>query len=372
MSYSQPWIASARFDSLYILSPALIITLIVIFLHPQLASLSDIPPWLWLILIISVDVSHVYSTLFRTYLDKDEWQRHSKLFVLTPVLAWVIGCILYSINTMLFWRVLAYLAVFHFIRQHYGFMMIYARKERDVPPYYRTLDKAAIYGATLYPLFYWHCHKREFAWFIEGDFFSFNTPLLSNLAAILYVAIMIAYLLKEAWQWKRIGMVNIPKNLLLFGTAVSWYVGIIAFDNDLAFTATNVIAHGIPYFALIWLYGHNKISINNNKKNNYVVPWITTLFQRRAIPLYIGALFMLAYVEEGLWDALIWREHSTFFGFLHILPALTDITTLTWVIPLLAVPQATHYILDAFIWRMHMQGTEWKHILFYQQTRGAS
>ena len=35
--------------------------------------------------------------------------------------------------------------------------------------------------------------------------------------------------------------------------------------------------------------------------------------------------------------------------------------------PLLAVPQATHYILDALIWRLQTRGTDWKRVLFAQE-----
>jgi hypothetical protein len=44
---------------------------------------------------------------------------------------------------------------------------------------------------------------------------------------------------------------------------------------------------------------------------------------------------------------------------------------LAWLVPLLAVPQATHYILDAFIWRMHTEGTAWREVLFYRSARKA-
>jgi hypothetical protein len=35
-------------------------------------------------------------------------------------------------------------------------------------------------------------------------------------------------------------------------TGLSWRVGIVALDSDLALTMITVIAHGVPYFALIW------------------------------------------------------------------------------------------------------------------------
>ncbi len=366
MSKAQPWICSAKFDGWLILAPAILITALVVIFNQHLESLKDVPPWLWLLLIVGVDVSHVYSTIFRTYLDKEELQKRQALYALTPLLAWIVGCFLYSVDSLVFWRVLAYLAVFHFIRQQYGFMMIYARKERDVPTYYRLIDKAAIYLATIYPIIYWHCHTREFEWFIKDDFFTLNAPLLNTVAATLYVVTLVAYIVKEAVQWKRTGTFNIPKNLLLFGTAFSWFVGIVAFNNDLAFTATNVIAHGVPYLALIWLYGHNQTDIQGTTKNTYLWPWMGKLFQWKAVPFYIATLFVIAFVEEGFWDGFVWREHGTLFGFSSALPAIADSHTLVWLVPLLALPQATHYILDAFIWRMTTENTSWKRFLFHQ------
>lgn len=366
MNKTQPWICSAKFDGALILAPAIIITVLVVIFNQHLESLKDVPPWLWLLLIVGVDVSHVYSTIFRTYLDKEELQKRQALYTLTPLLAWIVGCFLYSVDSLIFWRVLAYLAVFHFIRQQYGFMMIYTRKERDVPRYYRVIDKAAIYLATIYPIIYWHCHAREFEWFIKDDFFTLNAPLLNGTAATVYVVTMAAYIVKEAVQWRRTSLLNIPKNLLLFGTAFSWFVGIVAFNNDLAFTATNVIAHGVPYLALIWLYGHNQTAIQGGTKNTYFWPWISKLFQWKAVPFYIATLFAIAFVEEGFWDGFVWREHGTLFGFSNALPAITDAHTLVWLVPMLALPQATHYILDAFIWRMTTENTPWKQFLFHQ------
>lgn len=366
MKKTQPWICSAKFDGGLILAPAILITALVVIFNQQLESLKDVPPWLWLLLIVGVDVSHVYSTIFRTYLDKEELQKRQALYVLTPLFAWMVGCFLYSIDSLIFWRALTYLAVFHFIRQQYGFMMIYTRNERDVPALYRFIDKAAIYLATIYPIIYWHCHTRAFEWFIKDDFFTLNALWFNTLAAALYVATLVAYMLKEAVQWKRTDMFNLPKNLLLLGTAFSWFVGIVAFNNDLAFTATNVIAHGVPYLALIWLYGHNQSAIQGATTNTYVWWRLSKVFQWKAIPFYLAILCVMAYLEEGLWDGLVWREHSTLFGFFNALPAIADAHTLVWIVPLLALPQMTHYILDAFIWRMTTKDTPWKKFLFHQ------
>lgn len=367
----QPWIYSAKVDGTFILAPALVITLVIICFQHSIAALDTIPPWLWGVLIVGVDVAHVYSTLFRTYADQEEFSARRTLYTLTPVICWIAGVMLYSIDSLWFWRVVAYLAVFHFMRQQYGFMMIYARKEHDHAPVFRLIDKTAVYAATLYPLIYWHTHlPRHFDWFVEGDFIAVQASWLHQLSLVAYIFILAAYVAKELWLSIKVRSINVPKNMLLFGTAISWWVGIIAVDNDLAFTAANVLAHGIPYVALIWIYGRNQGSMAPQK-----MLFGTFSFQRfftlSRVPVFIGLLILCAYLEEGLWDAMVWSEHKTIFYPFHILPAIDSKTTLALLVPFLALPQTTHYALDAFIWRMKTQGTEWKRILFYRSEQTA-
>jgi len=318
---------------------------------------------------VGVDVSHVYSTLFRTYLDREELRQRQGLYTLVPLGAWMVGCLLYSVDGTLFWRVLAYLAVFHFVRQQYGFMMIYGRQERGVPNYYRRLDKAAIYLATLYPLVYWHSHERAFSWFVEGDFLRVEMPFIANVAGGIYLAVIAAYLVKEAALWRRSKSFNLPRNLLLLGTAVSWFVGIVAFNDDVAFSATNILAHGIPYLALIWVYGRNRRVQNRAGQSPFVAPWVGALFSAKTVPFYVAVLFAIAFVEEGVWDGFVWRDHGALFHFSDALPLIQSEHTLVWLVPLLALPQATHYILDAFIWRLKSSDTHWKETLLFHVTK---
>lgn len=361
-SSTQPWIYSARLDLLFIIGPAFATTVAVILLQGQMEKIATMPTWLWLVLIVGVDVTHVYSTLFRTYLDREELRKRNAIYLLTPLLAWVGGCVLYSAGSMVFWRVLAYLAVFHFVRQQYGFMMIYGRTDG---PAHKAIDKLAIYSATLYPLIYWHCRERNFTWFVDGDFWQFDSALTIQVAAIAYAAIALAYLIKEWLLWRESRQINWPRNLMLLGTAFSWSFGIIVFDNDLAFSAINVVAHGVPYIALIWIYGRNQSLVQGNNAT-YQFRWVGKIFRRQWVLAYLGALFLLAYAEENLWDGWIWREHGTVLLLADALREVQSEQTMVWLVPLLAMPQITHYILDAYIWRMKQPDTNWKEILFYK------
>ncbi|WP_158745367.1 hypothetical protein [Acidisphaera sp. L21] len=351
----QPWIASAGFDGAFILAPGLVVTLTVL-CFPAFFTSHAVSPLIWAVLIVGVDVAHVYSTLYRTYFDPAEFRQRRTLYVLAPLLGWLVFAGFYSLGPMVFWRVLAYLAVFHFIRQQYGFMMLYARKERQ----FRLLDKAAIYAATLYPLVWWHTHDRSFSWFIPGDFVALSSPALADMALAVTVLIAAVYLAKEVWSLRCGAPFNWPRNLLLAVTALSWWVGIVALNSDLAFTAVNILAHGPPYMALIWLYGRNRASLGPAMSGK-------RLFSIGFLPLFIGLPILLAYVEEGLWDGLVAADHPALFRLFHFTDIVQDADVLVWLVPFLALPQITHYILDAFIWRLGQPGTPWRQILLRSQ-----
>jgi hypothetical protein len=70
-------------------------------------------------------------------------------------------------------------------------------------------------------------------------------------------------------------------------------------------------------------------------------------------------LVVLAYLEEGFWDGLIWREHQLFFWPFSFLPSVNDSVILALLVPLLALPQSTHYVLDGFIWRVKDKKSVW-------------
>ncbi len=349
MSVKTPWIYSAKFDLLAIIGPPVAITAFVLAYGSKLATL-DMPTWLWIFLVLGIDVSHVYSSLFRTYFDKDEFQRRRTLYLVVPVACWLGGIALYVFGgSGIFWMAVAYLAIYHFVRQQYGFLMLYRRGEPVGDVGYR-IDQVAIYMATLYPLVYWHTYTRTFRWFDEAQVLRIPVVWPDYLFRAIYVVSIGAFLVKEAMRWKRTGNLNLGKVLLLVATAAAWGTGIIVFNGDLTFTLINVISHGIPYMALIWIYQFRKTANKAHAENRFL-----KFFQLKYLPLYSLALFGFAYFEEGVWDRAVWQEHSNIFGSFSI---PVSATVLVILVPLLTMPQLTHYVLDAFIWRVNKKGKE--------------
>ncbi|MBI4346145.1 MAG: hypothetical protein HY553_04780 [Elusimicrobia bacterium] len=335
------WLINPRFDLAWIIGPPALSALAVVLL-PTLRG-PALPLWGWALCIVAIDVAHVWSTLYRTYLDPEERRRRAGLLLYVPLLCWAAGVLLYRAGGAGgFWRVFAYLAVFHFVRQQFGFAMLYRRAAGERGGL--ALDKAAIYATMLYPLAVWHAGlPRAFDWFMPGDFVALPSWTAAA-ARWAYAAVLAAWAGKELRSWTGGRRPNAGKILLILATAASWHVGIVLYDSDVAFTVTNVIAHGVPYFALVWAHGRRRWAEGTG--------WVARLHRPGwGLAGFLGLLLALAYVEEGLWDAFIWREHAALFGGLTLAwdgPA----APLALLVPLLALPQATHYVLDAWIWRL--------------------
>lgn len=315
----------------------------------------------WAILVMGVDVSHVYSTLFRTYFDPETHQQHRLFLYLLPFVVFVVCMALYSLGALVFWRVMAYLAVFHFARQQYGFMRVYARGEIQTT-WQRRLDAVAVYTATFYPIADWHLSgPKNFHWFMKGDFLYFSNVGLRNVLFFFYIGILLVYVGKEVFHSWKSGSWNIPKNGILAGTVLSWYVGIVHFNSDLAFTAINVVAHGVPYIALVWIYGRKKYKEGTRYESRW--SWV---FRPRYVVFFVAALLILAYFEEGFWNIWVWhdREHAGLFTAFHA--TLGELNSgspwLKIIVPLLSVPQITHYVIDGFIWKVRKDKYAWRDI----------
>ena len=350
MRVATPWIYSPKFDLAAIIGPPLVITAVVLMWGSKLATISDMPAWLWIILVLGIDVAHVYSSLFRTYFDKEEFQRRRTLYIVVPVVCWLGGmAIYYWLGPTNFWRGVAYFAIYHFVRQQYGFLMLYRRGEPVGGLGYR-IDQVAIYMTTVYPLIYWHTYGRKFQWFSDFDVFRFPSVWPEYIFRAIYIVSITAFLAKEAIRWKDSGKLNLGKVLLLVATAAAWGTGIILFNGDLTFTLINIISHGIPYMALIWIYQYRKRANKAHEGNRFL-----RFFQLKYIPIYILSLVALSYFEEGVWDRFVWKEHANIFGGVHIEPSAA---LLIFLVPLLTMPQVTHYVLDAYIWRVNKKGKE--------------
>ncbi len=338
-----PWLFSRGVDlGVFVGSAAL--SLALLWVGAATGILYDsTPDWAWIPCVLLVDVAHVYSTGFKVYLDTEELRRRPVLYTLVPVVGFAIAFLLYAIGPHVFWRTLAYLAVFHFVRQQYGWVALYRGRRREYDRLGHVVDSAAIYAATLYPLAYWHANlPRHFWWFLEGDF---AVGLPSRIVAALepvYWGVLAVYAARSLYAWLVTGRPNPGKDVVVATTAICWYVGIVAFDSDYAFTVTNVIIHGVPYLALVYFSGRRRAEAAPHSP-------VGRFFSRGVLP-FLLTLWALAFFEELVWDRGVWQDRSWLFG------SPWDVGALHFLlVPLLALPQIVHYTLDGFIWKRRVR-----------------
>jgi hypothetical protein len=335
------WIVSARGDLAMFLGPVAFAGLLVLLGGALGVPHDELPPWAFLLLVVGCDVAHVHATAFRAWLDPAQRASRPGALLGVPLACFVVGLALHRHDALLFWRVLAYLAAFHFVRQQVGWMVYTARQGGERDRRRIAFDKAAVYAATLFPLVWWHAHlPRTFVWFVPGDFASGLSRDVALAAGWAHAALLVAWLVLFALDVARGRGANRARLLVLATTWLAWVGGIVLLESDLAFTASNVLLHGVPYAVVVWRWGRSRFAGEDGA--------VAAVFRPGRAALFALLLVGAAFLEEGLWDRLVWHDHAALFPVpaLALSPALASV-----VVALLAVPQASHYVLDAVLWR---------------------
>lgn len=319
-------------------------------LAPWLSEGGALPAWGWVAFVLAIDVAHVHTTLFRTYFDGEELRRRRALYLGAPIACYALGVALHLSSERAFWRALAYVAVAHFVRQQVGWVAIYRALSGERSRLDRVLDDALIYAAAGWPLLYWHAHApRAFRWFVEGDFVTapWLAAALGPLGAV-YAALAALYVARTVQRAARGAPLNLGKHVVVGATAATWYVGIVATHSDFAFTVTNVVVHGVPYMALLFAY--------SRERAREAPRALVARLLAGGLLTFLAVVLAIAFAEEMLWDRLVWHDRPGAFGGGDLDAPLLGPLARALVVPLLAVPQATHYMLDAVLWRRRDTG----------------
>lgn len=337
------WIFSPAVDLAVFAGPVALAWALVASFHAHGALHAPAPAWVFALFVVGCDVSHVWSTVFRAYADPAERARRPWTLGVTPAACFGVGLALHAAGgPTLFWRALAYVAVFHFVRQQWGWMAYAARRAGERDGLDRWLDHLAVHAATLGPVVWWHTRlPRAFAWFQAGDFVSGLPAVVGDAALAAHWGLLAAWVARQGQRLATRRPVNLAKALVLATTWATWYGGIVWLDSDVAFTLTNVLAHGVPYLALVWWWGHRRFADAPGAR-------VAALFRPAGIAAYVGLVVAVAWLEEHAWDRLVWHDHDALFPGPAIPLGAVGLAVAT---ALLAVPQATHYVLDGFLWR---------------------
>jgi len=366
------WLFSKNMD-LWLLALPVWICWLICFLVPSSVHSGELPLWFWVFIIVGIDVSHVWSTIFRTYLDKSEFNNHKKTLIYAPAISLLILFSIACVSITFFWTVLAYVALYHFIKQQYGFMQLYRVKYGKVDFKKWISDKTAIYTSMLFPVFYWHVNtQRNFSWFVDGDFFNLSQwisqiefwdisllVLINQTGNLAYFTVLGLWLAQELYFTKKQQLkIPIGKLIWVLTTACNWYLGIVYFNSDFAFSLTNVVAHGIPYLVLLFFYVERKKILRTS-----ALPYSKIMGH---LVFMIVVILILAFGEEYFWDMFLFRDNVHFFESISDYPfdMLISPYAKAFTLALLSLPQVTHYVLDGFIWKKNDKNPYLGEVLF--------
>jgi hypothetical protein len=141
------WIIGARDDLLWFIgSVASSYALFALYVGGIVPLVPMVAAWA-----ILIDAPHVFGTFSRTYFDREERRARGRLlwgslafFAVGPLMV-VAGL------GLVFFFLAALWAYYHLVKQHYGFMVLYKKKNADLAPTDNALDRLFILLALTYP-----------------------------------------------------------------------------------------------------------------------------------------------------------------------------------------------------------------------------
>jgi len=325
------WIISAWDDSIWfigsVVSSYLLLFLYVWGIVPLIPMVA-----FWAILI---DAPHVFGTFSRTYFDRTERRNRARL-LWGSLLFFAIGPVLVLAGFgFVFLFVAALWAYYHLVKQHYGFMVLYKKKNGDLARVDNILDRALLLFAFNYP----------FVEFIARDPDAMaRVPALlrggvSGFAKLLLAGTILSFIVWLGRQIQRaiVGEpLDVPKYLLLAAAIpMHWIVLLTPMPHKpIAIVAILTIYHNFQYHRLIWF--HNQKYTNAREKYG-----AAELISRR----------LLFYIAFGILFGIIYQGPRQILGYLGLQHAAQPLT-LQLGISFLWGYAFIHYYLDSKIWRV--------------------
>jgi len=342
------WIISARDDLIWLLgSVASSYLLLVLYVKGVLPLVPMVAGWA-----ILIDAPHVFGTFSRTYFDRTE--RHSRGRLLWgSLLFFTIGPIMvYAGASFIFFFVAALWAYYHLVKQHYGFMVLYKKKNNDLAPVDNALDRLLLLFAFNYP----------FVAFIARDPEALKrvpTALQSGVSALATILLIATIVLAVAWLGRQIQRaiigepLDVPKYLLLAAAIpMHWIVLLTPMPHKpIAIVAILTIYHNLQYHRLIWF--HNKKY--SGSAGTLPASGSTELRQKYGAAELISRR-LLYYIAFGILFGLIYQGPRQILGYMTLKNSdggLGDPSFATQTgISFLWGYAFIHYYLDSKIWRV--------------------
>src|SRR5215212_4170815 len=319
------WIISTRDDLVWFIG-SVVSSYLLLFLYA--GGILPLVPMvaIWAILI---DAPHVFGTFSRTYFDRAERKNRARL-LWGSLLFFAIGPVLVLAGAgFVFFFAAALWAYYHLVKQHYGFMVLYKKKNGDLARVDNALDRVLLLFAFNYP----------FVEFIARDPEAMaRVPAalrggVSGLSKLLLAGTILTFLVWLGRQVQRAltgEPLNVPKYLLLAAAIpMHWIVLLTPMPHKpIAIVAILTIYHNLQYHRLIWFH--------NQKYKSREKYGAAELISRRVI-YYIAFGIIFGVIYQGPRQLLNSLGHSL---------AIQLGISFRWGYAFI------HYYLDSKIWRV--------------------
>ena len=346
------WIINAREDLLWFVgSVASSYALLVLYITGVLPLIPMVAGWA-----ILIDAPHVFGTLSRTYFDASEWKTRKRL-LLGSLLFFVVGPTLVLLGLgFTFFFLAALWAYYHLVKQHYGFMVLYKKKNNDLAPVDNALDRLLLMFAFNYP----------FVAFIANDpnAMARVPPMLrsgvNSVALLLLIGTIGLGVLWLARQLQRAALrqtLDVPKYLLLAAALpMHWILLLTPMPNKpIAIVAILTIYHNLQYHRLIWFH-NQKYSGTRVSRVDHAQDAHATLRAKYG-PAELISSRLLYYIAFGILFGLLYQGPRQILGYLglkssHGVPSGELSIPIQLGVAFLWGYAFIHYYLDSKIWRV--------------------
>jgi hypothetical protein len=276
--------------------------------------------WFWS---VGFDGTHIFGTASRTFFDAQARARYPKLLFGSLLVFFSIGPIMVLAGGKpLLALIVGVWAYYHVVRQHYGFMVLYKVKTRDLGKLDNFLDRVFLGVTMVFPPFH-----RFFIHHPEELGVPFSFPWLDKPLWVLVGVVVVGYVVRQLMRIARGDQPNRQK-FLLFGAVIPLHWLTFHYMSWLAAVPTVTIVHNLQYHAIIWFHNRNRYATDASGERNGRIPAAVSRS-------------LLAYVAIGLVFSALYRIPGFHLG------QVSDLA-----FGFFAGFGLTHYYLDSRIWRV--------------------
>jgi hypothetical protein len=333
------WIISRNDDVIWFIGSVLA-SYAFLFANVSLGVPTMVLIWVWA---LGFDGPHVYGTVSRTYADREERHKKARLFYGTLLLftvgpamvmagrAHLLGTSVWAPAFFFFASLWAY---YHLVKQHYGFMILYKKKNNDLAEFDNLVDRAFLLLGMTYPFVHFMSHgvtaqKRVPFPTQTGPFWWFESFVL-----LAFVVSLIIFAGRQVQKLAAHEPIDGPKLLLLAAALPMHWIVLRALEPSeygaLAAVATLTIYHNIQYHRIVWFHNRNKYARQGS-----------------------GDYGLASKINKNVWRYI---GFALLFGAAYHIPHYTLVAPDGLAMGFIWGGAFTHYYLDSKIWRVRRDG----------------